>query len=212
MMTRDSAAGFTLIELLVALFMMSIVVAGVTHTLITRLRRTGYEGRVASAVTEAKQVLTILTTEVRMASSMSPYLLTLNQQVSRCMDAVTVSTNGDSLVVRVSHDSTSGDQGRESYLVGYRYVEATRELLRGEVELSTHTCGEVPGVDPLGVTVAQTIARNMVRIDTDNNGELDPIFERNGSLLLVNLGLEVSTPNAGRTELPLPISISVRAL
>lgn len=204
--------GFSLIELLVALFMMSIVVAGVTQTLISTLRRTGYESRLSSAVTEAKQVLTILTTEVRMASSLSPYLLTLNQQVSRCLNAVTISSNGSSLIVRVSHDSASGTQGRESYLVGYQYVEATRELLRGEVELSTHSCGEVPGVDPLGASVAQTIARNIVRIDSDGNGQLDPVFERDGSLLLVNLGLEVVTPDSGRTNLPLPMSVSVRSL
>ena len=190
---RRTQAGTTLVELLVGLSLASIGSLAMVSFLTSAMRSSSAEVRASKASMELRNAINILASEARMSSSVSPYLVGDNAVVVTCTGSVAVT----STTVRflVTEDDPAAPSGMTSYLVGYRYDPSTRRLIRGEIPRSSFTSCALPAGDPTDGTNGRTIAENVVAVDGDNNGSVDPVFVLSGNRLTVNLGVRVAVDN-----------------
>lgn len=170
----------------------TVVGAAVTGYSVDTLKRVGLEARAALASQEVNNAFNLMKSELRMAAAISPYNVGTNASVVTCTAQLAVT----STTVRflMTHDDATAPSGITSYYVGYQYDAAAKILYRGEVSGTTTVACTLPGTDPLSVGVRQVLARNVVQIDADNNGTIDPVFSFTSPRLLVNLGMQVDGP------------------
>lgn len=180
--------GFTLTELLVSLSLFGVVGMSISSFMVDTMRRTSLESKMSRSTQEAQNAIQLATAELRLSSQISPYLPGTNVALSTCASAMTV----DSTEIRfiVAHDAASGTNGLSRYYVGYRYDATTKQLIRGEIATASATTCSGSG-NPTDASNGAVVASNIVRIDADGNGTIDPIFSRAGDLVTINLGVEV---------------------
>jgi Tfp pilus assembly protein PilV len=182
-------AGFTITELLVSMIMFAVVGMGLFAFTSKSLRTLGLESRGTQAMGELKNAVTLLSTELRMSSSISPYLVGTNAAAVTCTSALNVT----STTVRflVAEDDATAVNGLHPYYVGYLYDSAQKKLLRGEITSASNTSCILPAGNPASSAVAVTLAENVVAIDSNEDGSIEPVFQLSGDELIVNLGIEV---------------------
>jgi hypothetical protein len=112
----------------------------------------------------------------------------------------------------VVHDADVSSNGVNAYYVGYSFNAATGELLRGQVPAVSVTTCTVPAQDPTSSTYASTIAKNVVQIDADSNGSLDPVFAASGNGLLIRLGVEADSNDHREVRQELTLELARRAV
>ncbi|MCB9029420.1 MAG: hypothetical protein H6619_00055 [Deltaproteobacteria bacterium] len=175
--------GYSLVELIVSLMLFSVLIFGMTTYSDTTLRDLGLENRTADAVREVRNTVSVMSSELRMGSNISPYLPGNDPSLVSCSSQLTASST--TIRFLVVHDDVSATSGIQPYYVGYMYDAATRRLLRGEVQgLSTTSC-TLPSDDPLSGSNARVIAEKVVQVGAQ------PVFSLNGSILTVTFGVEV---------------------
>ena len=193
MNSRTQQNGFTLIELLVAISLFAIFSLGVVSFMTYNFRQIGLEARSAVAAQELRNAVNLLSNELRMGNSVSPYLPGIDASVVTC--SANLQVTADSIRFLVVHDDNTAVNGMTAYYVGYRYDSTTETLFRGEVASTSTTSCVVPGTDPLAADVEQILARRVVRIDSNDDLTLEPIFSFANPTLTVNLGMEVRGNN-----------------
>ncbi len=194
MKTIHSQSGFTITELLVGMSLFSVVSLGMATFMQQTLQKTALETRAAQAAQELENATTLITNEMQMSAVVSPYLPGTNPENVNCSTATSVS-GGDTLRFMVAHDDKTASNGIRSYYVAYVYDSDNGELLRGEVTKADTTNCAVPAQDPAHSDVLQTVAKNIVQIDTNGDGTDESVFALANGTLTVNLGMEVSGPN-----------------
>lgn len=85
-------------------------------------------------------------------------------------------------------------------------------LYRGEVPAGSTTSCTLPGSDPLASGVKQILARNVISVDFDNDGSVDPVFSFSSPRLQVNLGIRVTGPDNVSIQQKVSDGILIRAL
>ena len=173
-----------------SLTLFGIVGAGISGFMIDTLQRSSLENRISTAGQEVQNAMQLISAELRLSSQISPYLPGTDTSITTCTSALTVGST--SMRFLVAHDDAAGTNGLKRYLVGYRYDSTTKQLLRGELTSTSATSCSVPSGDPTDSSNGAVIAANVVQIDADSNGSLDPVFSRSGDLVTVNLGAEVA--------------------
>ena len=191
------SSGFTLIELLVSMVMFSVVSLGFISFISNTFRKLSLETRTSAAAQELKNAVNLLSNEFRISAVVSPYLPGNTPATVTCSAARTVTST--SLRFLVSHDE-SVSYGLHPYYVGYIYDAASRELRRGEISSVAVTNCTLPVGDPTSATYATVIARDVVQIDADGNGVLDPIFSLSGNQLTVNLKISLTGPGGWKSK------------
>lgn len=184
-------SGFTLAELLVSLSIFSLLGMSFVTFSTSALQRLSVENRISSASQELMNGLELLSSELRMSSSVSPYLVGTTATVVTCGSALSVTTTKVKFLV-VQDENVASTWGLQPYYVGYYYNSATKQLLRGEIAGASITNCTLPAGDPTGVTYAKVLAENVVQIDADGNGTLDPVFSTSGNSIVVNLGVQIT--------------------
>lgn len=189
-----SQKGFTLAELMVSMLMFGIVGMGLTGFTSSAIRELSNQSRLSFATLELKNAISMLSSEIRMSSAISPYIPGTNTTLTNCYGAVEVTSTTLRFLVSEDDAAATTTAGLRPYYVGYRFNSATGQLTRGEILGSTVTACTVPSGDPNSTTNGKTLAEKVVQIDADNNGSLDPVFSLTNNVLTVNLGVQVSTP------------------
>lgn len=202
--------GFTLIELLVSISIFSIIGLGIVGYTVDTLKRLGLESRAAIASQELNNAVNLLQAELRMAASVSPYNVGSDPAVVTCGAQVTATTT--TLRFLVVHEDPASPSGMQPYYVGYSYNAAERTLYRGEVASAALTSCTLPGTDPLNAATAQILARNIVAVDGDNDGIVDPIFSFTSPELRLNIGVQVNGPGGLSITQKVSNGILTRAL
>ena len=108
----------------------------------------------------------------------------------------------------VQDDSAATTSGIQPYYVGYWYDSTTSKLYRGELSGTSITSCTLPVGDPSASPTAVVLADNVVQVDNDKNGSLDPVFAASGNNLVVNLGIR-STGGNNQTSITQPISLTI---
>lgn len=185
-------AGFGLPEILVSIFIFGIILITVGSFNRMTFGTLGVESRISSSMKELRNAVTLLSTELRMSSSISPYIPGNSPAIANCLNNVDASA----LSVRfmVVHDDSSAANGIQPYYVGYAYNPATRQLLRGEIPGNTTSNCSVPNGDPTASNVAKVIADHVYPWDSNEDGVLEPIFYYSNGILQVNLAITASGP------------------
>ena len=209
MKQRHQQRGFTLIEMMVGLGMFSVLAFGMASVSSSVLRDIAVEGRASNATQGLKGALELLSTEMRMSSSVSPYLVGTSAAAVTCSGAFNLSTTQLRFMV-VQDESTASTSGLQPYYVGYRYDAATKRLLRGEIPGTTISSCTVPAGDPASSTYATVLAEHIVQVDGDGDGTVDAAFTGSASTININLGVEIEGPNGVNLVQPVPISIMRR--
>lgn len=210
MITREkSEHGFTLTELLVGMGIFSIVGLAMVSFTSRSFRILGVETKASEAAAELRNGIALLSTELRMSTSISPYIVGNVETVVNCSSQVAITGNTVRFLV-TEDDASSSSSGMKAYYVGYQYNTTTGELLRGEVQApSVYNC-TLPASDPLSTSNAKTLARKVVLIDSNSNGSLEPAFALSGGSLVVNLGVEVQSADNRRILQPTTTRIQFR--
>lgn len=202
-------AGYTLLELLVTLSIFSVISLAIVGFMGDAFNRINLENRASLHSVELRNALNLIASELRMSSSISPYIPGMDTSLLQCSSFITVSS--DTLKFLVTHDDSSGDGGVIATYVGYIYDGAKQELRRAEVELASIGSCMLPSEDPLEDIVTTVVARNLVAADSDNNGAIDPIFNLSGNVLTVSLGYEEIGPSNQTLRQSYRTQIIVRA-
>lgn len=182
--------GFSLIELMVSLTIFSVVSMAVTGYIIDTMRRVGLEARASLASQELNNAFDLMQSEIRMAGAVSPYNVGTDPTIVTCGAQLAVTPN--TVRFLITHDSSTGTSGMQIYYVGYQFDSATNTLYRGEVTGVSTTACTLPATDPLSAGTRQILARNVIAIDADNDGTIDPVFSFTSPRLQVNLGVQVT--------------------
>lgn len=196
-----SHRGFTLVELMVSLGLFGIIALAMTSFTSQALQTVGVESRVSLASLEAKNAVAILGSELRMSSSVSPYIPGNVPSLTKCSGSVSVTSTTLKFLVTQDDESAVAASGIRSYYVGYKYDSATGKLLRGEIQGSSTTSCTLPVGDPTSATYAKPLADRVVQIDADNDGTLDPLFSLSGEVLTISIGVEVPRPAGGTSAI-----------
>ncbi|MCB0335817.1 MAG: type II secretion system protein [Bdellovibrionales bacterium] len=207
--SKQAEAGFTLIELLAVIGILAVFSVGVVNYMIDVFRRVGIENKMALAAQELKNGLSLMSSELRMSRSSSPYLPGDIPENSDCSSALSIS--GDTIRFLVAHDDESSTTGVQLYYVGYKYVSDQNRLIRGQILAPGAGSCVLPVGDPVDVLTAQMIADDVVQIDTDGDGVLDDPFSISGDSVVINLGVEVTGPGEMTMTEELSTRIKVRA-
>ena len=202
--------GFTLAELLVSISLFSIFGLATATMMSTTLQRLGIESRATMANQELQNAVNLLASEVRMSSTVSPYLMGDDPDTVRCSAQFSVAANSMSFLV--VHDDGSGANGLRAYHVGYVYDAGTKELRRGQIAASASGSCVLPGGDPTSSSTAQVLAKDIVRIDTDGDGVLEPAFSYSEPKLTLNLGIEIEGAGGVTVTQPINTEIVARSL
>lgn len=192
MKRRDAIAGFTLIELLVSVSIFGIIGVGIISYIVETYRRLGLEVRAAVASQELNSAVQLLSSEVRMGASISPYITGIDPSLVNCSGAI--AATADTLRFLVVHDDATSASGISAYYVGYLYDPATKILYRGEVPAPSVTACTLPAGDPLANGTRQVLATRVVRVDTTGDGAVEQIFNLSSPTLALNIGIEVDGP------------------
>lgn len=209
MRNRGRQRGFTLTELMVGLGMFGAIGLGMASISSSVLRDIAMEGRASTATQGLKGALDLLSTEMRMSSSLSPYLVGTSAAAVTCNSAFYLTSSTLRFMV-VQDESAAATSGLQPYYVGYWYDPGTRRLLRGEIPGTTISSCTLPAGDPASATYATVLAENVVRVDGNGDGIADAAFTASGSTINVNLGVEIAGPNGVNIVQPLPVSIMRR--
>jgi type II secretory pathway pseudopilin PulG len=187
--SRQAARGFTLAELLVGFMLFGVVALSMVSFSTQVIYDVGLENRATLNNLDLRNGLELMKAEARMSSTLSPYLPGTISAMSKCPSLVQVTATTVKFLV-VDDDVTSiGMSGIRPYYVGYRYDQATMQLYRGEIAISSITsCPVVTMLDPTSTTISKVLVKNVSRVDSDNNGALDPVFAYTGGVLTVRLG------------------------
>jgi hypothetical protein len=180
-----------MVELLVSLGMFSVIGAGFLMFVGSAAKTTAIENRASLASQELKNALKLLATEVKMSSVISPYLVGNTAATVTCSSAVAVTSTTLKFVV-VQDEVAAATFGIQPYYVGYLYDSTSRRLLRGEIAGTTTTSCTLPAGDPTTTTYTQVLAENVVQIDGNGDGVVDPAFTTSGNSILINLGTSVT--------------------
>jgi hypothetical protein len=141
---------------------------------------------------ELKNAVGLLSAELRMSASISPYLPGNLPATVNCLSSIQASNNSISFLV-VHDDSTAAD-GIQPYHVGYAYDPTTNQLRRGEIPgVTTRSC-TFPGGDPTSTQIAKVIADNVYPRDVNGDGITEPIFSYTNGILDINLSVEAPGP------------------
>ncbi len=209
MRVSNYEGGFTLTELLVSMGIFSVVGLAMVSFASRSFRILGVETKASEAAAELRSGLALLSTELRMSTSVSPYLVGNVEAVVDCSAQVSIS--GNTVRFLVTEDDESGSSsGMTAYYVGYKYDSASGELMRGEVEAPSVFNCTLPAGDPLASGYAKTLARKVVLIDSDGDGDVEPAFAHSGSSLVVNLGVEVQSPDGRTIQQPTSTRVQFR--
>lgn len=190
--------------------MLGVVGLMITSGLNKTFSRLGLESRAAVASMELENVLQLLNTELRMGAAVSPYLPGNNPTTTVCGSQITVTPT--TVRFLVSHDEDGVSSGRRIYYVGYSYDAATKTLYRGQIASTSTTTCTLPAGDPTSSSVAFPIATNVVTVDGDGNGTVDPVFAYSSGLLTFNLGLSIKYGSADPITQKFRSTISVRSV
>ena len=207
-MKRDSNSekGFSLVEALVAITMLNVVGLAAVAFMSKAFGDLSLQSRGALASQEVTNAVKLLSSELRMARSASPYLPGTDPTLVDCTARISVA--GDTIRFLVPHEDSSSTTGLSSYYVGYRYDSTTEQLFRGSVQAASTTSCNLPATDPLASNKEQLLAERIVPIDANGDGTNEPIFARSGSQITINLGIKVSGKNS--TEIVQKLSTVVR--
>ncbi len=203
--------GFTLMELMVGLAIFGVVGLSLVAFSSMALRTMGIESRSAIATEELRNALTLMSTELRMSSSLSPYIVGTTASAVNCSSAFALTATTLKFLV-VQDEAAAATAGIQPYYVGYRYDPATRRLLRGEIAGATILSCVPPTGDPTNITTAQVLAENVWPIDSDGNGVLESVFVANGNSVGVNLGIQINGGGGRSISQAMPISIFRRSV
>lgn len=207
-MMKDERA-LTIMELLVGISLFGVISLAFVAFSSSALRQMSLESRATSKVGELKNALSLLSSEVRMSKSISPYIVGTSSSNVTCSSAFSVSANIVRFLV-VEDDSAAGLGGMQAYYVGYSYEASTQRLLRGEIAKATTLDCTLPAGDPTSSSYAQVLAEGVERIDSDNDGTLDDVFSLAGNVLSVRLGVVVDAQNGLKITHQLPIQVGIR--
>lgn len=203
---RNTSSGHTLVELLVSLAMFEVIGLGLFSFVGSALHTIGVEGRASEAAQELREALEVMTTELRMSSGVSPYIVGTSPSSVTCSSAVSVTSTKVKFMV-AQDESTASSSGLQTYYVGYWYDSSKKQLLRGEIQSSSNTSCVIPAGDPTSSSIAKVIAENVIAIDGDGNGTVDPAFSVSGNSIAVNLGVQIDAPNGDSIVQAMPTSI-----
>lgn len=201
--------GFTISELLVSMTLFSVVGLGLASFSNSVLRTVSIESRATSATEELRNAVSLLSSELRMSQSLSPYLVGDLSSVVTCSGAFSVSSSAVKFIV-VEDDSSATTSGLQPYYVGYSYDASTETLYRGEVAASSITACSIPSTDPTSAGVRQILAESVIPVDGNGDGSIDPVFEFTGSVLRVNLGVRIDGAGGTKIEQAIPAQIAIR--
>lgn len=199
--------GFTLAELLVSISLFGAVGFGISSFMVDTMRRTSLENRISLATQEAQNAMQLLIAELRLSSQLSPYLPGTNVALTNCVSSI--ATTSTSINFIAAHDDTSGVNGLARYMVGYRYDSAKKQLIRGEVSTSSASSCTASG-NPTDSSNGATVASNIVQVDADNNGTIDPMFSKSGDLITITLGVEVAISSSFKSTQILSSEVLLR--
>lgn len=200
--------GFTISELIVGMFLFSVVSMGMATFMHQTFQRTGLEARASHASQELQNAVALIKNELQMSAVVSPYLPgTLPENVD-CSAATTATANA--LQFLVTHDDDTASNGIAAYYVGYTYDESSRELRRGEVTKPITTNCILPAGSPTSSSNAQTIAKRIVRIDSNGDGTPEPVFQLTNGVLTLNIGTEIEAPNGETITQQISTTIAAR--
>lgn len=197
-------------ELLVGMGLFTIVSMAAFVVLSQTFRRTGTEGRAAISSLELKNVLQLFATELRLGTAVSPYLPGSNPNAVICATQLAVTPT--TVRFLVMHDNAAAPNGREVNYVGYSYDPATRRLFRGSVPSTNQTGCTLPPNDPLNEANRFVLATNIVRIDGDGNGTIDPMFSLSNGVLNINMGISIGQVEGSPVTQSITSRIFVRSL
>ncbi len=189
---HGEASGFTLLELLVAMALFSLIGLSVLTLSSSVLHDMGTESRMVSESMELSRALGLLSSELRMSSSLSPYLPGTNSALYKCSGTVLISSYTVKFFVVEEDPTALLTSGIKAYYVGYRYDPINKTLLRGEIALNSIYSCTVPATDPTSSTYAKTLATHVTAIDTNGDGIAETAFAKSGNMLSVNLGVQVN--------------------
>ena len=193
---KPTQTGLSLIELMVSIVVFSVVSAAAVTFISTSLRRLSVETKVAIATKELKNAVALLQSEMRMSTSISPYNVGVDASLVTCR--AQLATTATTVRFLVAHDDPNGSSGTQVYYVGYEYSVTDNILYRGEIAGGSATNCTLPSGDPLATANKKILAKNVVRIDADNNGTIDDPFTRTGNQFFIKLGAQV-TGSSGLT-------------
>jgi len=178
-----------MVELLVAMFLFGVFGLSAVSLASSAFRDLGIESNLNLAALELNRALGLLSSELRMSSTLSPYLPGNNAALSDCSSAVAVTATTIKFFVVEDDPGASTTSGVQAYYVGYKYDSASQQLLRGEISVNSLTNCAVPATDPTTSAYAKPLAGRVVPVDTNSDGVAEAAFVRTGSTIAVNLGV-----------------------
>lgn len=201
--------GFTLIELLVGMSIFSVVSLGVVSYMGDAFKRIHIENKSALHSQELRSALNLIASELRMSSNISPYLPGSDTNLLSC--STLISNTDNTLKFIVTHDDDSGTSGINPTYVGYIYDSDSKELRRGFFEIANHNICTLPLSDPIDDAPTMIIAENVIPVDNNSDGTLDPIFSLNNNILSINMGYESTGAGGIILSQNLSVDILIRA-
>ena len=191
--------GATVSELLVSVLVFGLVSTSIASYATNIFTSLGLENRASASSRELRNAISLLSSELRMGASVSPYLPGEDPSLVHCQSQ-TIAT-GTTIRFLVVHDDPSVIPGIQPYYVGYSYNSSTNQLYRGEVPGVTVTSCALPTEDPLSESYARVVAERVYPYDSNGDGIAEPIFAYNSGTLTINLAVEVEAPNGeSRTQ------------
>lgn len=201
-------SGFTIAELLVGLTLFNIIALAIATFMAQGFQKLGLESRVTLASFELRNAISLMTEELKMSSSVSPYLPGIVPDVTKCTGALQVSSNSIRMVSAT--DNAGSSNGVDPYYVGYSYNSATQELRRGEIAMPSNLNCTLPAGDPSDSSNTYLIAERVVQIDANGDGVLEPVFSASGNQIFINLGVEATAPSGETVLQTVSTSVTTR--
>ncbi len=185
--------GVGVAELLVGVFIFSIIILAISSFANLTFTNLGLENRASASSRELRNALALMSSELRMGSSVSPYLPGDDPAIINCLSQI--STSSTSIRFLVIHDDISATSGIQPYYVGYSYDATKKQLLRGEIPgISITNCALPPG-DPLSSAYARVVADRVYTYDNNGDGADESVFSYANGTLNVNLAVRVAAQN-----------------
>jgi Tfp pilus assembly protein PilW len=185
-------SGFGLTEALVSVFIFGLVLLSISSFNTLTFGNLGLENKISASVREARNAINLLSTELRMSSTMSPYIPGNSPALVDCADFIEASNN--MIKFLVVHDDYTATNGIQPYYVGYLYDSDSKTLLRGEIPAPTTTTCSIPAGDPTSQQHAKIVAQRVSPTDIDDNGVIEPIFHFSDGVLNINLEVAAFGP------------------